>query len=97
MEHPIIKIACIHLNPHALTMPMAMSSHFQGSVIQTNRGIHDANMVTPAAKANTANSLVKLTRLITVMVMIRNAVPAVTKGMAMEFINNIPAIRIRLS
>ena len=93
MEHPIIKIACIHLNPHALTMPMAMSNHFQGSVIQTNKGIQDANMVTPAAKANTANSLVKLTRLITVMVMIRNAVAAVTNGMAIAFISNMPAIR----
>ena len=74
-------------------MPMAMRSHFQGSVIQTNKGIQDANMVTPAAKANTAKSLVKLARLNIVMVIIRNAIPAVIKGMTSAFINNMPAIR----
>jgi len=97
MESPIIRNACIHLNPHPLTMPVAMSSHFQGSVSQTNRGIQDASRVTPAVKAYTAKSLLNVARLPMVMVMAIKPIPAAIRGMPTAFISNMPAIRTGFS
>ena len=96
-ESPIIRNACIHLNPHPLTMPRAISSHFHGSVSQTNKGIQDARRVTPVANAYTAKNFANATRLPMVIVMTIKPIPARTKGMAMELTNNMPTIRTGLS
>jgi len=98
MDNPIITMACLHFNPHPLTMPTAMSTHFHGSVSQTKRGIQDASIVTPDEKAYTAKNLVKGTRLPPlVMAMTKNPVHAEIKVIETAFISNMPAMMNRLS
>ena len=97
MESPIIRAACLHLNPQVLTIPVATSNHFQGSVIHTKRGIQDASKVIDAEKAYKAKKFINATRLPMVMIMIKKPTPAVINGMATALVKNTAAIKIVFS
>ena len=50
-DKPMIIIICQVLNLQDLAIPVAISHHFQGSVIQIKKGIHAASSVKPDENA----------------------------------------------
>lgn len=61
MDNTIIMMLCSHFNSQALFKPIPIIIHFQGSVINTNKGIHEASRVTPDANAYTLKNFLNVT------------------------------------
>ena len=68
MDIPMMTKTWVRLKPQFLIMPVPMSHHFQGSVIQKKKGTHEARSVTPEARAYMLKNRMKVTRRPMIMV-----------------------------